>query len=161
MTEGFTDVGSHLKAICTKCARTSCASSVIRLRSRSCLMKLSSSDALAIQKARAPAMFFCFCRQKAAPSAATGQTNSTDERNAPEKLPKTDQHLPILARALSTDTRYLQRNLGADAAMGSQPHCNFSGFRYRHMALVSNNLWHQCGKEPSIPTPNWRLHCIW
>lgn len=94
-------------------------------------------------------------------SVSSHRTNSTDERNAPEKLPKIDQYLPILARALSTDTRYLQRNLGADAAMGSQPHCNFSGFRYRHMALASNNLWHQCRKEPSIPTPNWRLHCIW
>lgn len=37
------------------------ASRVMRLRSRSCLMKFSSSEALAIQNASAPAMFFCFC----------------------------------------------------------------------------------------------------
>lgn len=52
---------TDLKAIWTRWARMSWASSVMRLRSRSCLMKLSSSEALAIQKASAPAMFFCFC----------------------------------------------------------------------------------------------------
>lgn len=57
----FTIIQTYLKAIWTRCARMSWASSVMRLRSLSCLMKLSSSEALAIQKARAPAMFFCFC----------------------------------------------------------------------------------------------------
>lgn len=52
---------THLKAIWTRWARMSWASSVMRFRSRSCFMKLSSSEALAIQNASAPAMFFCFC----------------------------------------------------------------------------------------------------
>lgn len=52
---------TDLKAIWTRWARMSWASSVMRFRSLSCLMKLSSSEALAIQKASAPAIFFCFC----------------------------------------------------------------------------------------------------
>lgn len=66
---------TDLKAIWTRWARMSWASSVMRFRSLSCLMKLSSSEALAIQKASAPAIFFCFCNVS---TTATHRKNKKD-----------------------------------------------------------------------------------
>lgn len=79
---GFFSCHTYLKAIWTRCARTSWASSVTRLRSLSCLMKLSSSEALAIQKARAPAMFFCFCKRDGVLSTAREQSHEGQERGS-------------------------------------------------------------------------------
>lgn len=78
----FFSCNTYLKAIWTRCARTSWASSVTRLRSLSCLMKLSSSEALAIQKARAPAMFFCFCKRDGVLSTARERSHEGQERGS-------------------------------------------------------------------------------
>jgi len=54
----------YLYALCTCWDRSCWLCSVSRLRSLSCLRKFSSSEELAIQKARAPAMVCCLCRGK-------------------------------------------------------------------------------------------------
>lgn len=54
----------YLYALCTRLDRSSWLCWVRRLRSLSCLRKLSSSEEFAIQKASAPAMAFCFCKDK-------------------------------------------------------------------------------------------------
>lgn len=63
------------------------------------------------------------------------------KRNALEELLKIDQYLPIFTKAPATDTRYLQRNLGAHLAVEKHPRCNLlSGCMYRHRDLLIYNL---------------------